>query len=548
MDAEPGLPGNPVELTDPKMMRALAHQARIAIWMHLGLHGPATATECAEIAGLSPSACSYHLRTLARYGFVEEDPASAADGRERPWRARLLAFNIGAGPGAPAATQVASRLLVENMRAAAEEVRAQYLARQSEYPADWQAAAGELFSVAHVTPEELDRMRAQVLEVMAPYIRLDPASRRRGAAGPDHARPVPVVRSRGGPGRGGEHTGGGPVTGGWRSGPLAVRSFRLLCGGQFASTIGDYCYAVALPWLVLSAHGGAILLGIVLACYGVPRTVLIPVGGVLADKAGPRTVMLAADAARCVLVAGLAVLAARQIVSLAALGPIAALIGAGEGLFIPASFAIMPSLLNEDRLAAGNALSTAAVQAGSLLGPALGGALVAATRSSTAAFAVDAASFGVSALTLLLIPRRPADGSVAAEAATEAEAEPGGAGGGVLALLRRSRELQVILVVVIAANLASGGMGDVALPALAHASFGAAGYGALLACFAVGGIAGTLGAARTGNLRAPAMFASAVFLVEAAAIALIPFLGGRPARRPRSAWSAPATAWATSPC
>jgi hypothetical protein len=42
------------------------------------------------------------------------------------------------------------------------------------------------------------------------------------------------------------------------SGPLAVRSFRLLAGGQFASTIGDYCYAVALPWLVLSEHGGAI--------------------------------------------------------------------------------------------------------------------------------------------------------------------------------------------------------------------------------------------------------------------------------------------------
>jgi Helix-turn-helix domain len=59
---------------------------------------PATATECAEIAGLSPSACSYHLRTLARHGFVEEDRASAADGRERPWRARLLAFNISEGP------------------------------------------------------------------------------------------------------------------------------------------------------------------------------------------------------------------------------------------------------------------------------------------------------------------------------------------------------------------------------------------------------------------------------------------------------------------
>ncbi len=359
----------------------------------------------------------------------------------------------------------------------------------------------------------------------------------------------------------------GRLAAAWRSGPLAVRSFRLLAGGQFASTIGDFCYAVALPWLVLSTHGGAIMLGIVLACYGVPRTVLIPVGGVLADKVGPRTLMLVADAARCVLVAGMALLAARHTASLAALGPIAALIGAGEGLFIPASFAIMPSLLDEEKLTAGNALSTAAMQAGSLLGPARGGVRVAATHASTAALAVDAASFGVSALTLLLIPRRAARGSMAAVAAEAAAAEaaaavgapgdPAGADGAaagqgsvgqgsvgqgsvgqgsvgqgsvgqgsVLALLKTSRALQVILVVVIAANLASGGMGEVALPSLAHASFGAAGYGALLACLAAGGLIGTLAAVRTGGLKAPVIFASAVFLIEAAGISLIPYLAG----------------------
>ncbi|HLM87763.1 MAG TPA: MFS transporter [Streptosporangiaceae bacterium] len=318
-----------------------------------------------------------------------------------------------------------------------------------------------------------------------------------------------------------------------RSGPLGVRSFRLLAGGQFTSTIGDYCYAVALPWLVLSNGGGAVLLGTVLACYGVPRTVLIPVGGVLADKVGPRTVMLAADAARCVLVAALAVLAARHTTSLAALGPIAAFIGAGEGLFIPASFAIMPSLLDGERLAAGNAISTAAVQAGSLVGPALGGALVAATRASTWAFAIDAASFAVSAATLALIPRRPAAGSVATgvtEAQDTADADAGGTAGGgdhgVLALLKRSRALQVILVVVVAANLVGGGADGIALPSLAHVRFGAAGYGALLACFAVGSVLGTLAAARTGGLRRPAIFASMAFLISATALAVTPYLGG----------------------
>ena len=180
-EVEPGMPGNPIRLTDPKMMRALAHPARIAIWTHIAMRGSATATECAEVAGLSPSACSYHLRTLARYGFVEEDRAAAADGRERPWRARLLALTLEEGPDEPAAGRLASRLLAESFRDAAEETRARYLDRKSEYPADWQAAAGETFSVAHVRPDELDELRAKILEVMAPYIRLDEAERSPGA-------------------------------------------------------------------------------------------------------------------------------------------------------------------------------------------------------------------------------------------------------------------------------------------------------------------------------------------------------------------------------
>jgi len=178
---EPGMPGNPVKLTDPKMMRALAHPARIAIWTHIALRGSITATECAEVAGLSPSACSYHLRTLAKYGFVEEDRASAADGRERPWRVRLLAFTLEDQPDSSAGERMASRLLVENLRASAEEVRTRYLDRQYEYPADWRSAAGETFSAAHVTPDELDELRMKVLAVMEPYVRLDPGERSPGA-------------------------------------------------------------------------------------------------------------------------------------------------------------------------------------------------------------------------------------------------------------------------------------------------------------------------------------------------------------------------------
>jgi MFS family permease len=218
------------------------------------------------------------------------------------------------------------------------------------------------------------------------------------------------------------------------------------------------------------------------------------------------------------------VLAVRGLYSAAALGPPAALLGAGEGLFLPASFAIMPTLLPAGKLAAGNAVSTALVQLGSMAGPVLGGAVVAAAGSAPA-FAVDAATFAVSALTLALIrPRRRAVAAGRADAAGPAS----GAVPGLWALLRRERILQVILVMAVMANLAGAGTFAVALPALAHASFGAGGYGALIACVGAGTIAGTVGAARGTRLRRPAITACGCLLGFAAATALVPFLGGLP--------------------
>jgi predicted ArsR family transcriptional regulator len=176
----PGTPGNPVKLTDPLMMRALAHPARIAIWTHLGLRGPATATECAEVAGLSPSACSYHLRALAKYGFVEEAPDSAADGRQRPWRVRVLALSTSHDTDDPAA-DVAAQYLAEAFQTDALENRARYLARRREYPAEWRQSLGEDHDVAHVTPGELEEFRRKLRELGDQYRRLDPAERPPGA-------------------------------------------------------------------------------------------------------------------------------------------------------------------------------------------------------------------------------------------------------------------------------------------------------------------------------------------------------------------------------
>jgi MFS family permease len=94
-------------------------------------------------------------------------------------------------------------------------------------------------------------------------------------------------------------------------------------------------------------------------------------------------------------------------------------------------------------------------------------------------------------------------------------------------LIRSERVLQVILLVTLAANLGSGGVGEVALPALAHGPFhsGAAGYGALIASFGGGALIGTLAAGQAGGFRRPAIVASWAFLAEAFLMAIVPFLG-----------------------
>lgn len=313
----------------------------------------------------------------------------------------------------------------------------------------------------------------------------------------------------------------------WRSGPLSTPAFRLLTAGQFTSTIGDYCYAVALPWLILSNHGGADQLGAVLACYGIPRAALTVPGGSLADRFGPRRVMLGSDAARCALTAVFAVFAARHVSSLAAVAPVAAAGGGCSAVFLPASYAIMPSLLPAERLPGANAVYAGVLQVGSLLGPVIGGVAVVASGPA-AAFGADAASYAVSAVSLALIGTTASRHVPEEPAASMASPEPATASASVWGLLLRARILQIILVVSVTANFALTGSTEVALPALAHARFGAGGYGALLTCVAVGSLTGTLIVAKAGGRVRPAMSLGAVFLVAAAAIGLTPFLGGLP--------------------
>ncbi|MFJ3309182.1 ArsR/SmtB family transcription factor [Streptomyces sp. NPDC086549] len=81
------VPPAPVELSDLAALKALSHPRRQRVLQHLTVHGPATSATLARALGLNTGSTSYHLRELARYGFVEETATATGHGRERWWRA-----------------------------------------------------------------------------------------------------------------------------------------------------------------------------------------------------------------------------------------------------------------------------------------------------------------------------------------------------------------------------------------------------------------------------------------------------------------------------
>ena len=293
------------------------------------------------------------------------------------------------------------------------------------------------------------------------------------------------------------------------------RQVTLLALGQGTSTVGDGCYAVALPWYVLAGRGSASVLGLTLAAYGVARAVGMPIGGMLSDRLGPRRVLLAVDAIRCLLLAATTIIAVAGTARLAVLMPVAAVIGACSGVFTPGSYSLVPSLAGA-RLQEANATLTAATQFGALTGPVIGATLVAQIGPASA-FAADAVTFAVSALTLALVKEKAPAGPRDRDA-----------GPSLPEVFASSPALPAMLTVVLAGNVAAAGTVAVALPVLARNHYGAGGYGLVLAALAAGAVAGTVLAARARTSR-PAVSASLAFLVQAAALGIIPYAGGVPA-------------------
>jgi predicted MFS family arabinose efflux permease len=183
-----------------------------------------------------------------------------------------------------------------------------------------------------------------------------------------------------------------------RFGALAEREFRLLFTGQLISLLGDSFSSVALAFAVLS-FGSPTDLGIVFAAKAVPLVGFLLVGGVFADRLPRRAVMLVADVVRMGCQAATAALVLTHSAQVWEVAVLQAFSGAASAFFNPASTGLTPMTVSEELLQQANALRGISMSAAGLVGLALGGLVVAAAGPGWA-LAVDAASFGVSALFL----------------------------------------------------------------------------------------------------------------------------------------------------
>jgi DNA-binding transcriptional ArsR family regulator len=161
-------------ITDPRAVRALAHAGRYAILERLQVRGPATATECAEVAGLSPSACSYHLRLLAKYGFVEEADNDGGDGRERRWQAAMPGWQSDLEDEADSTEAAAlDHALGRIMLDSSDRKVLGWLEAAGQESREWREAAVLSNSTIIATPEELRQIKEALMGVLRPYFRTE---------------------------------------------------------------------------------------------------------------------------------------------------------------------------------------------------------------------------------------------------------------------------------------------------------------------------------------------------------------------------------------
>ncbi|MDQ4037611.1 MAG: helix-turn-helix domain-containing protein [Actinomycetota bacterium] len=162
----------PPRRLDPTSLKALTHPLRLALLERLEVRGRATATMLAQDLTESSGATSYHLRQLARHGFIEE--SAGGNGRERWWRPAAGGWDVNdpemvRNPG----VRVAADMVIQDTLDAAHRRLMGALRTWPRHPVEWRDAMVHTVSRLQLTAEEAVALKDELAEVLGRYRRTE---------------------------------------------------------------------------------------------------------------------------------------------------------------------------------------------------------------------------------------------------------------------------------------------------------------------------------------------------------------------------------------
>jgi MFS family permease len=276
---------------------------------------------------------------------------------------------------------------------------------------------------------------------------------------------------------------------------LSLRDFRLLFAGVSTSLLGDQFALIATPWLVLQLTGDPLALGLVLALEGIPRALFMLFGGAITDRFSPRIIMLASDIVRFGLATLMAVVVFTGFVQMWMLYAFGLGFGLVAGFAVPAGNSIVPMLVKEKDLQAGNSMVMGVGQLVGFVGPVVAGILIGSFSESLfgigLAFGIDAITFAISAVMLWLMRGggKLPDATDAPDKESVWTAIMTG-----LKYVWNDQALRLMFLIIAAVNFLFVGPILVGIPVLADQRLaeGAVAFGLLMSGFAGGNLVGFL--------------------------------------------------------
>lgn len=266
---------------------------------------------------------------------------------------------------------------------------------------------------------------------------------------------------------------------------LQSREFRIFWFGQLVSLTGTWVQSVAQQWLVLKLTGSAFALGLVTTVQFTPLLLLSLIAGAVADRVPKRNLLLVTQLASALLAVLLGVLVATGTVRYWHVLVIAGTLGTINAFYTPARQAFVPELVKKEALLNAVALNSAIFNGARVIGPAVGGILVASLGLSLNFF-LNAASFLAVIASLLFIKPRPVDVRRKEESVLQNVKEG-------LAYIREAPVVLTILALVGVASL-FGLNFTTLMPLFARfvLHVGSDGYGFLMAAMGIGSLAGAI--------------------------------------------------------